>query len=52
MTHKKYYWCPVNIDDVNGSKNRFQYERPCKNLGEVRSLVTKQNANVPRRGTL
>ena len=32
-----------NIVDVSGSKNRFQYERPCKNLGEVRSLVHELN---------
>jgi hypothetical protein len=32
-----------NIEDVSGLKNRFQRERPCKNLGEVRSLVHELN---------
>jgi hypothetical protein len=32
------------IEDVIGSKNRFQRERPCKNLGEVRRLVYEQDA--------
>ena len=32
-----------NIEDVSGSKNRFQLVRPCKNLGEVRSLVHELN---------
>ena len=34
---------PRDIEDVSGSKNRFQWERPCKNLGEVRSLVHELN---------
>ena len=33
-----------NIEDVSGSQNRFQWERPCKNLAEVRSLVIELNA--------